>query len=390
MVLFAAMVCGTCGMTGHDTTTCPSKRDTDEDQSRRGLRVSPRTPAKEDDAKLAKLRKLSEKLSPNAGISDAAGSESVLGERATVVPPMPHGLKEELSQGTPVTMEAMTALLSAQLSAQLAPLTGSVNRLETELSQFKVKVDGDLEEVKKTTNLLKEDLVKVQSRVDKVERHGGSDALEQRVKEIEQAISQLKVSPAAGGKDQRTAIVGGLQDASSADAAKSWLKDAMDKVRIDGVLDVYDKCQGREFNGVVFVKFSSVEKRDLAIRTFNDSTRAFNESRKFMNEDLPLKQRAKFNFLRNFKKLLVEWEFRNISFDVDSSNISVAGVPILEAAVEGYTFTPKWLDSQWGQWEFKELTTNDQKFQELVETAENKLKQASESHEKGKGKAKKV
>ena len=77
--------------------------------------------------------------------------------------------------------------MTALSSAQLIPLTSSFNRLETELNQFALKVDGDIEEMKKTTNLLKQDLMEVQCRVDKVELQHGSESLMQRVKEIKMA-----------------------------------------------------------------------------------------------------------------------------------------------------------------------------------------------------------
>ena len=121
----------------------------------------------------------------------------------------------------------------------------------------------------------------------------------ERTNDIEKTIFELRFTPASGGKDQSTAKVGGLEGVSSADAAKSWLREGMAETNIEGVIDVYDKCKGGDFNGMVFIKFASVERRDLAMEKFNDSKNTFADSHKFMNRDLLVQHRAKFSFLLN-------------------------------------------------------------------------------------------
>jgi hypothetical protein len=59
--------------------------------------------------------------------------------------------KTELPTGTPVTMEAMSALLAAQL----APITGSVSRLESDFHTFKAEVHGGIVEVMLVPNQMK-------------------------------------------------------------------------------------------------------------------------------------------------------------------------------------------------------------------------------------------
>ena len=352
--------------------TCPNLREPTDEPGKRGKRDSPRTPAQ--DEKLAKLRSISHKMSPNAQLPVLPGEAS-----ASMTPASSVQAGTAVAQGTPVTMEAMSALLAAQLG----PLTGSVNRLEEELNQFKSKVDVDIKEVKQSSNRLQEDLSQVKLRIDNVEKRGPDESLANRVKLIEKELSDLKVTPLQGSRDQLTAVVGGLRSASSADAAKSWLREAMRKANID-FIDVYDKCKDREFNGMLFVKFGSAEKRDAAIKTFNETKNAFADDRSFMNRDKPIQQRTKFTFLLNFKRMLtsVEWKFQNVSFDEDESEISVAGVPVLRVAVDGVAFKLVWIDRTWEQWDD---LTNDPKFKDLVKAAEDKLAKASQS--KGKGKA---
>ena len=120
------------------------------------------------------------------------------------------------------------------------------------------------------------------------------------------------------------------------------------------------------FNVMVFIKFASPEKREVAMKQFNDSKDVFGETRNFMNKDFPVQHRAKFSVLLNFKKLLAEWQFEIISFDDDSGTISVAGLAVLRVAIDDFTFKLTWLAEDWGRW--NELT-EDSKFIELIKTA---------------------
>ena len=152
----------------------------------------------------------------------------------------------------------------------------------------------------------------------------------------------------------------------------------MDKAGINGIVDVYDKCKGEKFNGMVFVKFSSVEKRDGAMKAFKNTKSVFSESRTFMNEDLPIPERTTFSFLHNLKKLLVEWKFENVNFKGDT--MKIAGFPVLRVVVDGMVLKPIWLDDTWGQWsELKQ----DSKYKELIKTANDRLAKPSQNKRKG-------
>ena len=255
-------------------------------------------------------------------------------------------------------------------------VAASVDPLKSDLHDFKVRVK-ELEETCAAPafqNAVKKDDVQAMIKE-------SMDQQEHRIKSIEAAISELKISPVSGGKDQSTAVVGGLGSASSADAAKAWLKDLMAKVGVQGVADVYDKCNGAPFNGMVFVKFSSEERREAAMSTFNNAKSSFNTSRTFMSPERPILERTKFSFLLNFKRLLIDWGFKNVSFDDGIGTISVARTPVLKVSTEGSTFKSDWLEDTWGQWA---LLTDDVQYKALIQTAEDKLKKASLS--KGKGK----
>ena len=73
------------------------------------------------------------------------------------------------------------------------------------------------------------------------------------------------------------------------------------------------------FNGMVFIKFASPEKREVAMKQFNDSKNVFGEARNFMNKVSPVQHRPTFIFLLNFKKLLAERPFEIISTFLETS-----------------------------------------------------------------------
>ena len=65
-----------------------------------------------------------------------------------------------------------------------------------------------------------------------MEDRGEDQLLEFRVKNIEEATSELKVSPFPESMDQPTAVVGGAQNASTANAAKAGSKEVLQKSKI--------------------------------------------------------------------------------------------------------------------------------------------------------------
>ena len=104
-----------------------------------------------------------------------------------------------------------------------------------------------------------------------------------------------------------------------------------------------------------------------------------------MSPDLPIQQRVQKNVLFGPKRLLTSWGFNKgcLNVDVDSYGFSVEGTQVLKVNVFDYELHLDWLDEQWAPW--KELI-DDQEFQNLVEAAATKLKEAQKSVDKGKGK----
>ena len=376
------MPCFVCGADGHNVATCPVAAAVSGDAgdpSKRGHRVSPRTPGNEVSAKLAKLEGIQNKLSP---VRD--------------VPALPHASGAAASGDGQRTSESQTSDQKLDKIMEMmknvvvkSDLEGLKDEMLKEADRkTKVAISEAIDPLKNEMSDVKADVANIKSQISHAEKKNSDEnnMLANKIKGIEAAIAHLKISPAQGGNDQATAVIGGLESASSSEAAVSWVKEVIAKRKIEGVISVYDKCKGRAFNGMIFVKFGCVEKRDAAMKVFNDAKSTFAETRNFMSRDLPFQQRVKFSFLRNFKRLLTcqEWGFQNVNFDDDAGTISVAGQPVLEVAIDDSTFKTSWTNYEWGQW--KDLT-DDPKFKALLTAAENKLSKAAQFGTKGKGKA---
>ena len=110
-----------------------------------------------------------------------------------------------------------------------------------------------------------------------------------------------------------------------------WVEQALRRASIDGHNEIYNKCGVRVFNGMVFVKFDSVQRRDSAMRQSNVLRTGRGPKTLFMSPDLPVDERVPRSYLFGVKRLLADWQFKNARVDTSTRTLSVAGVPILKA-----------------------------------------------------------
>ena len=154
---------------------------------------------------------------------------------------------------------------------------------------------------------------------------------------------------------------------------------------IDGVEAIYDKTFNNEFNGMLFVKFSSEDKRASGMLTFNTAKLKMFDRVSRMNHQRPIQDRVSLSTLNGIKRLLVEWKFTksSVQFDEDTRVLSVGGQEVLKVEVEQFQLKLNWIDDTWAQWQ--QLTSHDD-FKALVATNEEKLIAAQKRMDKGKGK----
>ena len=206
-----------------------------------------------------------------------------------------------------------------------------------------------------------------------------------RIEDLEKLVAGMSLS-GHGGASGVVGVVGGLQDASSPEAAKAWLNQVLQQARIDGVQEIFHKGSNK-FNGMLFVKFTSSGKRDAAIGAFNSLRSKFSDKISYMNQDLPVQERVMNSFLLGLKRMLVGpgWEFNKTSVQVDTSaqTMAVQGEIVLKARVKDFKLVLEWIKPEWGAWE---EFVKDGQFNTLFQAGQDKLSEAWKRMDKGKGK----
>ena len=426
------MACTNCGNHGHNIRTCPKLQSTDGDEEAEG-RLKDRSAsfkamgrststastiqAQRETDKVEKLQELRQRLSPakvetyedelttaarSSGTNEAP--EMHIGTPGRpVIPPLP-GQSSTCAEpgstdpviGTAVTMEAMQFLLQQALSEKIDPLKSAIDTVGSDMKSFKQQVDKEFDGMKVRTGKLEDSMISVQSQmhdfgeeINKIKKkegggHIADKVLSQKVETLEKLVADMRIKPTAC--DSATTIIQGLGAASSGTIAVDWVREAMQKLAISAVLDVYHKCGDREFNGMVFVKFESAEARAKGITSFNASRSAFSDEKKFMNPDLPAEERVPRSFLFGFKRLLVAWELRKSSVHIadDEPVLSVEGHPVVRAIIDNGSLKLDWLSERWSQ---RKDLVDDPKFKELHQNAQDRLAKSKQGKSKGKGRA---
>lgn len=250
----SGMPCTICGDEGHNARTCPplsSMQDVgmDDDKMKRlqSVKRNLTSPEKANDERTKSMRN----EPSNADIMERLGD--MMQNMAT---------KSDL-EALRVKAAEETKLL---VSVAVDPIKDELTDLKTSLEAKEVRIKK-LEEAESQSS----------TSVDKA-RVTNDPALAKRIEELEKLVAGMSLSATGDGKDNATGVVGGLQGAASVDTAKSWLNDILQRASIDGILDVYHKGNDN-FNGMLFVKFASSQKRDVAIRTFNSLRSRFADKR---------------------------------------------------------------------------------------------------------------
>ena len=390
------MVCNTCGDAVHNARTCPLLQDADRNASqvdglKRVSRDSPGTPVNTD-AKMAKLREMSAKISPKAR-----------------VPPLPFERSQEAGasgsagggSGTDAGMEEAPTSTDQKLDKLMAMMT-------------KVAVKDDLEEMKRsllkdvevnTKVAISEAVDPIKNKIADIEQNMGLiQGLERSVKEMQQTTvtktevqamiaeavtSKLNFSSAPGDAahalNSNTAIVGGLDGLGSLEEAESWLKAELATIKAPNPLGVFIK--GDEYKGIVFAKFPGPSSLDPALTLMRKKKNlTFKGKKVWANVDRPIAIRAPFKLLLAIQKMLVVWDLgfkKKLQVDDNEMVLKFSNVPILSAVCVDGAVKLTLLSAEWEAWE--ELL-QDPSSLEIMSTCNDALAKAQEMQGKGGGK----
>ena len=262
---------------------------TEDDAQGRGKRDSPRTPAKDADGKLQKLREISMKLSPSASdvppmpkdVDQTSASSGTEGAHLPPVAPKASvGVGSASSEG-PFTLSAIRNLLKEELE----PVTASVEKLSADLAGLKKK--------------MQEELGAMGLRLTKVE--SGNASLDKDVKKLQEDLKRVEAATTARMQEQMqqltvnastenlTVIIGAIPNAKNVEEALAWITKMCSGTGIPRPVDVY--CKSTDYNGIMFAKCLSASHRDQLIASIRQGPRG-SSVKPWAQIDLPIDRRT--------------------------------------------------------------------------------------------------
>ena len=322
------------------------------------------------------------------------GTPACSGNAAT-----PAGSKETFgaSSGTPVTMEAMSALLATQL----APITGSVNRLESDFHTFRAEVHTDIAEVKLAGNQLKSDLEQVKFRIAKVEEKnidqsfaevqkqvdGDNVEMKKWQQEIAQKLANVENSLAnravVKGLHATTSTVmfAGLADLTRT-MADEWVNRMLKEMNLEASTNMYHKG---DFKGQVFADFSGPVVAQKVVDAIDALKPKIADKAVWCKPNRPIEIRTPLSALLGLRWQLIRWGFTKseIKVEEDDMTMMVNRIPVVSATFVEKKIKLTWLEDTWDTWE--ELQKSPA-LKKIVDVANGKLESSFATQRKGKGK----
>ena len=218
---------------------------------------------------LAGERELSEQLRDVRQRLSSPGNDATreYNISSPMTPPAARTAPAGSSQG--VTLEAIASLLDKKFDEKLCPMSDMMHELKGEVNELKDTVEANDKMITANVENLTGDLVRFQTSCeakikeleDKLQQgtrtpnSSSNEDVLQKLKEIENEIERLRL-----GKDEQsnedqcsTAVVGGLAQKGSTEAAMTWLTDALWNHWAPRPVDHYIKQE--EFSGMLFLKF---------------------------------------------------------------------------------------------------------------------------------------
>ena len=227
------------------------------------------------------------------------------------------------------------------LNNTLGPVKEDLQGLNAKLTEFSTKTSKDIDELKSEvaqTDNKAEDALAIakvaQSSVDTL--RADMEKMSVDVKEIRQGIRSNSHN-ADSGQTSISAVIGGLSDLESLQAAEEWLKVEFTKLKAPMPLDVYIK--GDTFNGIVFAKFPGPKALDNVISAVRKNSLSYRGTLVWAKADQPIAIRAPLKLLFGLKRLMTsqDWGYSKQSIKIDDAamTMSVSGKPILEVSSHG-------------------------------------------------------
>eukprot|EP00973_Karenia_brevis_P069512 9664570-Karenia_brevis.AAC.1 len=118
----------------------------------------------------------------------------------------------------------------------------------------------------------------------------------------------------------KSALFGGFGKADGSESSKEWLGNQLLSLTGERPDDIYHKG---EWNGLLFAKFPTKEKRDHSLEKFRRARPSKGGSQTWGTEDLPVKDRIQKQVLFAAKKLMIEYGHDKFLTWVDVTNFAL-------------------------------------------------------------------
>ena len=147
--------------------------------------------------------------------------------------------------------------------------------------------------------------------------------------------------------------------------------------------------KGETFKGMLFYRFDKPETADKVIKELSKLCPEFKISgtvyKPKFKQDALIEERAPLSFLLGLRWMLGELDYNKKIIRVNENRLVIKfnGKAVARTTIQAEKLIVEWLDPKWEEW--KDLHDSNE-FKGLLETAFRRLKQASETIAKGKGK----
>ena len=257
----------------------------------------------------------------------------------------------ESTKGNGVSLEALAGIVRQEINAAVTPM-------HSQLSSLQVTLGARMDQV---GNVLRKHDLQIQKleqyvadSMDQGFSNNMTQDVEKQLQDLQTQIDDLKepgTAARAGSADLcKTMVVGGLIGLSSLPEATRWLNTQLSQLDCPKHVGTYMK--NSSFQGLMFVKFKSVDERDLAVGILRSAGLTNGDNKIWATQDLPIPTRARKMFLLSLRWQLGEWGFvkREIEIDECYTKMMVGGKVVVAVASEGEGITFQWMDA-WAQWD---------------------------------------
>ena len=225
-------------------------------------------------------------------------------EDEELVPTCPPPDTESI-KGNGVSLEALAGIVRQEINTAVTPMHSQLSSLQVTLGARMDQVENVLHKHDLQIQKLEQYMA---DSMDQGFSNNMTQDVEKQLHDLQTQIDDLKepgTAAEAGSADLcKTMAVGGLIGLSSLPQATRWLNTQLSQLDCPKHVGTYMKSSS--FQGLMFVKFKSVDERDLAVGILKSAGLTNGDNKIWATQDLPIPTRARKMFLLSLRWQLGE------------------------------------------------------------------------------------